>query len=371
MELRKFTEYAYSLASPNEFRRVLEENRADGIAAFVTAELSESRVVLPSNRAGLWFLLESQRLLRPVFRNFYRERDEAAAEATQPSRSGESRILEALSAAAFSAHPYRNPLLGWPGDAATLRMSDARQFFQRYYVPSNIVIAISGDVRPDEVRRLADRYFAPIPSRPEPPPVHPEEPPQTGPRSLSLESSSDSLLALGFKRPDRYDRDDPVLDVLHALLSGGTSSLLAKELVETKGIASAVRGFASHPGGRYPHLFTLLVTPAPGHTPEENERVVLEVLRRLQTTLVDEPALARARTQVRASLIRGLADNSSIAGTLAAYVSEHGDWRKLLADAAAAQKVTAQQVQLAAIKYFVPARRTSVLMIPAAKGATR
>lgn len=378
LEAQRAANLAQSFVVPDEFQHVLEGNAASGLRAAVNTDSAQFHVVLPSNRAELWFLLEAQRLTRPVFRDFYRERDAAAVDyRNRLQANSQTRLLQALAAAAFTAHSYRNPPYGWPSDFAALRQSEARQFFNRYYAPGNLTIAIAGDIRPEEARRLAEKYFGPIPARPLPPQHSTSEPPQQGPRSVVLENSSESLVAIGFKRPDEFDRDDPLLDLLQFVVAGSRSSLLWRELVTPRVATNAV-AMATWPGGRSPHLFTIILAAAPGHTPEDIEKAALTALAKLRTEAVDEAAISRAKAQARSAQVRRLADNSALASTLALYASEYGDWRKAFAVADAYTKITASQVQVAAVKYFVPSNRTSVLMVqpapvrPAApKGAAR
>ncbi len=121
---------------------------------------------LPSNRIELWFLLESQRFLHPVFREFYKERDVVMEEHRRNVESNVQGLLtQTLNATAFEASPYRNPAGGWPSDIANLRVSDAQAFFEKYYVAANINIAIVGDVSPAEAKRMAERYFGALPTR--------------------------------------------------------------------------------------------------------------------------------------------------------------------------------------------------------------
>jgi predicted Zn-dependent peptidase len=257
-------------------------------------------------------------------------------------------------------------------------MADARGYFQTWYAPDNITLAIAGDIRADEARRLADKHFGPIPARSVAPPRQSPEPPQGGPRTVVVENALEPLIAVGFKRPDQYDPDDLVLDVAQMVLGGGRQSMLTKELVDARRIATDVRTSATWPGGRSPHLFTIVVTPAPGRPAEEIDKAVAEAIARLQAEPLDETAVARARAQARAGAAARLTDNASIAALLASYAADHGDWRKLFAAVDAYRKVSPAQVQTAALKYFQPARRTSVLMVPpapvvrgTAKGAER
>lgn len=379
LEFRKALAAAQAFVVSDQLQTILEDNAALAIATSVGTDATQFHIALPSNRAELWFLLESQRLSKPVFRDFYRERDNTVADYRGRMDSNpQARLLQTLASAAFSAHPYRVPPFGWPGDFDQLSVADARQFFNRYYVPGNMTIGIAGDITSAEARRLADKYFAPMAARPVPPVVRTQEPPQAGPRTIVIENAADNLLALGFKRPDDADRDDPTLDVIQAILSGGRSSWLGKELIENRRMADGVRALSSWPGSRNPHLFVIAVDLAAGRSAEEAEKAVTAVLTRLQNNPVDEVTLTRAKSQARVDFARRLGDNGGIASTVALYAASHGDWRKLIASAGAFTKVTAGQVQAAALKYFVPARRTSVQMVQAApvrpqetKGAAR
>jgi predicted Zn-dependent peptidase len=373
-EIQKAGTAAQMYAAPDEFRSAFDENGAS-VSTRIVADSSQIRIALPSNRAELWFLLEAQWLARPVFRDFYRERDQLAPPRTRESEVAATKALQALASTAFTQHGYRNPPLGWPAEFSQLRHSDARQFFNRYYVPGNITIGIAGDIRPEEARRLAEKYFGAIAARPVPPAGRAPEPPQAGPRTTSIENAPEQFLAIGFKRPDQLDRDNAALEVLQAVLTGSRSSLLARELLDSRS-AENVASLAAYPGGRSPSLFTILVKPAAGHNVEENEKAVLGVLSRLQKDPVDEETLGRAKGALRGALARRLSDNSSIAAILAQYASEYGDWRAAFAASDAIAKVTAAQVQLAAVKYLVSSRRTTVSIlqpapVPASKGAAK
>src|SRR5690348_3645987 len=133
-------ERAQMYVVPNDYPRLIEENGGVGLNAGTNYDSTEYFYSLPSNRIELWFLLESQRFLQPVFREFYKERDVVAEENRMRVQSNpQGKLLQQFSAAAFEAHPYRNPAGGWPSDVADLRRSEAKQFFDTYYVPSNMV----------------------------------------------------------------------------------------------------------------------------------------------------------------------------------------------------------------------------------------
>jgi predicted Zn-dependent peptidase len=364
---RMALEGAQSWVDPNAYERVIQDNGGTGLSVKALPDATEYSYTLPSNKVELWYVLESQRLMHPVFREFYKERD-LVAEEHKLNGEGKAlpRVEAALLATAFAAHPYRNPPDGWPGDVANLGVAEAQAFFAKYYVPGNIVIAIVGDVYPAGAALLANKYFGPMLSRPAPPRIRTEEPPQLGTKSAVVGASPQGLMAIGYKRPDEHSRDDAALDVIQTLLSGRTG-IMQGELVE-KGIAQVATARATFPAGRDPNLFLFLLAPAPGHTLDDVQKALNGVLGQLQTRELSADALVRAKAQIRVSALRRLQSNADLAALLPAYYAEYGDWRSLFKELDNSSKVTAGAVERAALKYFTPANRTVVYLAPDARG---
>jgi predicted Zn-dependent peptidase len=369
-QLKIAIEQAQRLVNSNEFTRVIEENGAVNFNAGTSLDHTDYYYSLPSNRIELWFLLESQRFLHPVFREFYKERDVVMEERRMRIESNpQGMLMESFLATAFEAHPYRNPGVGWPSDIANLRRKDAKEFFDTYYVPGNITIAIVGDVNPAEARRMADRYFGPLAAKPMPPQLHTVEPPQPGPKTAVVTSPSQPIAFIGYKRPDQYDKDDAVFDVIQMILSSGRTGLLYKDLVENKRVALEAQAAATFPDGRYPNLFIFVLVPAVGHTLEENQKALDEALTKFMSKKVDAETLQRVKTKVRAGVIRRLASNAQLASLLTTYYASYGDWRKLFTSIDDLNKVTAEDVQRVAMKYFTPQSRTLAYTTPPAAPA--
>jgi predicted Zn-dependent peptidase len=345
--------------TPNEYTRIVEENGAVGLNAGTDVASTEYYYSLPSNRIELWFLLESQRFLHPVFREFYKERDVVMEEYRMRVESNpQGLLLEGFRSAAFEAHPYRNPPGGWPSDIRNLRVSDARAFYEKYYTPSNMNVAIVGDVDAVGARRLAEKYFGPIAARPAPPPVHTEEPAQRGPRTVTIETQSQPLAAIGYRRPDHYDKDDAVFDVLSLILGSGRTSLLYKDMVQEKRLSLVAQCIPTFPDGRYPNMFVFVLAPAQGRTIEDNTKELDAVLAKLASQRVDEATMQRVKIKVRATVMSQLDSNAGLAGLLARHYANYGSWRKLFTSIDEIEKVTAADVQSVAAAYFTPKTRT-------------
>lgn len=358
-EVKEAVEKADRYVVPNLYPTLIEENGGVGLNAFTARDSTEFFYNLPANRIELWFLLESQRFLHPVFREFYKERDVVAEERRMRVDSDpQGKLIEALTAVAFEAHPYRRPGTGWASDIQSLRVGDAQQFYKTYYVPANIAMAIVGDVDPKQAREFAEKYFARLPRGPLPPLIHTVEPAQDGPRQVQVESPAQPFEVIAYKRPDQYDKDDPVFDVVSGVLAGGRTGILYKQMVRDKQIALAAGAEANLPGSKYPNLFVFYAFPTLGHTVAENEKMLDEIIERFKKEKVDADALARVKTKTRASLIRRLDSNSDLAQLLTDYYVAYGDWRKLFTSLDDIDKVTADDVQRVARNYFVNNART-------------
>ena len=358
-ELKTAMDKANAFVVPNAYPRIIEENGGVGLNAGTGEDSTNYFYNFPRNRLELWFLLESQRFYDPVFREFYKERDVVREERRMRVESSpQGRLVEALLATAFAAHPYRNMPGGWASDIENLRETDALRFYKKYYVPSNITIGIAGDVNPAECRRLAEKYFGIIPPGPAPSGPRTEEPQQDGEKRVQVESPAQPFMAIAYKRPDQLDKDDPVFDVLADILAGGRTGLLYKDMVRDKKIALGAFAQSTFPGGKYPGLFLFFLVPNMGHTVEENEKACYQIIERLKKEKVDEETLKRVKTKVRAGLIRRLDSNSGMAEELTSYYVNYGDWRKLFTGIEDIDKVTADDVQRVARQYLVPESRT-------------
>ncbi len=371
-KLKAAIEKANSFVEPNVYPRIIEENGGVGLNAGTGMDSTVYFYNLPANRAELWFLLESERFLKPVFREFYKERDVVREERRMRIESSpQGKLMEVLLATAFLAHPYHNWPGGWASDIESFRMPDAERFYKIYYRPVSITVGIAGDIKPASARQLAEKYFGRLPAGPPPPRVRTEEPAQEGERRASVESPSQPLVMAGYKRPDQHHKDDPVFDVIGSILSSGRTGMLYKEMVRDKKIALAAMAAPAFPQAKYPNLFLLFFVPAVGHTVEENEKAGYEIIERLKKEKVDQTTLDRVKTKLRASLIRQLDSNSGLAQQLTSYHVNYGNWRKLFTGLDEINAVTADDVQRVARQYFVEKTRTVAYTVQpktAAKG---
>ena len=281
----------------------------------------------------------------------------------------QGKLMEQMLATAIAAHPYRNMPGGWASDIENLRVKDAEKFFARYYVPGNITMAVVGDVNPARIKALATKYFSRLQKHPLPGPITTTEPDQEGPKSTDIASPAQPMEFIAYHRPDQYDKDDPVFDVLSGLLSGGRTSIMYRDLVRDKKLALAAGAESEFPGGKYPSLFFFYLIPGLGHSAEEGEKEIDSLIANLKKEKVDEAALARVKTRTRAGLIRQLDDNAGLAQLLASYYANYGDWKKLFTSLDEIDKVTADDVKRVAAQYFTHENRTVAVTYQPAEAA--
>ena len=343
----------------NEFGDIINREGGTGLNAFTSDDETGYHYSLPVNRLELWAYLESERFLHPVFREFYKERDVVHEERRLSTDSQPfGRLVEQFLAASFIAHPYGRPVVGWDSDLNTFSATDAEQFYKKYYVPSNMVVALVGDVKAKEALPIMERYFGRLAAGPMPEPTRTVEPPQNAERTVILREASQPFYLEGYHRPDSRDPDDAVYNAISDVLSKGRTSRLYKSLVRDKKIAVFAGGFNGIPGDKYPHLFAFLAVPSAGQTPQEVAEAVHAELEKLKNEDVTDEELQSVKTRAKADLIRGLADNQGLATQLGSAQARFGDWRELFRAIDRIEKVTKQDIHRVAGKTFVSTNRT-------------
>jgi predicted Zn-dependent peptidase len=353
----------------NEFSKIIERNGGEDVNASTNYDATNYEYSLPVNRLELWAYLESERFLHPVMREFYKERDVVIEERRLRTDSNPiGRLLEQFTAEAFAAHPYHRPTVGWMSDLNSFSATDAQKFYAKYYVPSNMVVAVAGDVKAAQALPILEKYFSRLPARPQPDEVTTTEPPQNSERRVVLKERSQPLYLEGYHRPDYRGKDDAVFDAITDLMSEGRTSRLYRSLVRDKKIASFSAGFTGLPGIKYPHLFAFYAFPLPGHTTQEVADAIHGEIERLKKEDISDGELKMIKTRSKANLIRGLADNQGLATQLAIYETRYGDWRELFRSVDRIDKVTKADIRRIANQTFVDTNRT-IGVIETAPGA--
>jgi len=349
----------FSAAYNNEFGKIVEGQGGEGMNAFTDFDETGYFYSFPINRLELWAYLESERFLHPVMRQFYKERNVVIEERRMRTDSNpQGRLFEQFTEEAFAAHPYHRPTIGWISDLNSFSATDAQIFFDKYYVPSNIVVSVVGDVKASEAMPIVEKYFSRIPARPKPDTATTTEPAQNSERTVVLHEQSQPLYVEGYHRPDYRDPDDQVYDAIADLMSSGRTSRLYRALVRDKQIASDAEGFTGYPGSKYPHLFAFYATPLPGHKPQEIADAIHVEIERLKKEDITDEELRMIKTRAKATLLRSLGSNEGLAFALGLNQARYDDWRELFRGVDRIEKVSKADIRRVANKTFTPGNRT-------------
>jgi zinc protease len=277
-------------------------------------------------------------------------------------------VFERLNAAMYLAHPYRQPVVGWMSDLENMRVEDARQWYDNWYAPNNAVLVVAGDVDPQHVFTLADKYFGPISARPLPVRKPQAEPEQKGTRRIVVKAPARlASLTMAYHAPSLNDVEgdwEPyALSILAGVLDGYSAARLEREMVSKTRVANSVS--TDYDGlRRGPGVFYVSVTPGQGKTVADVEHVWREQLAILIEKGVREEELRRVKAQVIASQVYG---EDSVYGQAARIARMRS--LGLAYDAASRmteklREVTAEQVAAVAGKYLVDDNLTIAVLDP-------
>ena len=314
----------------------------------------------PASAAEVIFDLESDRITSLSIEPSMVESERGVVLSERRTRLENSpldQLIQSVQATAFQEHPYHWPVIGYEDDMKNWTQSDLELYFKTYYAPNNCVVVISGALKFDKVRQLAQKYLGPIPSQPEPPKVHIVEPKQTGERRITEQREvSTPYLLIAYHTPDSKSEDFYALSMLNSILGNGQSSRLYSELVDKKQLATEV--FTSFDETFDPGLFYMGAV-ANKHVHEADlERAIYSEIDKIITDGISEKELQKIKNQ---KLMEFYAQVETINGkstTLGTYELLFGDYQKMFSAPEKYKQVTAKDIQEVANKYFSKSNRT-------------
>ena len=344
------------LLIPEDFSRIYSGQGASGMNAGTSYDFTLYFVNVPANKLELWFWMESDRLLNPVFREFYAERDVVHEERrlrTDSTPTG--KFEEQFNSLFWQSSPYSWPVIGWPSDLEGITRAEALEFYGLYYAPNNLTAALVGDFDPDEAKALAERYFGRL-SRGDRPPPQPRtrEMPQMSEKRMHAYAETNPQVVVRYHSVPDGHVDEPALVVLGQLLNDRTGRLY-RALVEDQGVATRASG--GQAGFKFEGMFELRGVAAEGHTPEEVEQALYAEMERLKTEPVDARELQKVKNQNAASDFRQLQGNFFLMYSMLMREAYRG-WETLNTDPPLYDAVTAEDIMRVAGTYFEPENRT-------------
>jgi len=352
---------------PGEFDRVMEANGGAN-NAYTSEDVTAYQNWFGRDALELIFQLEADRICCLRFDSTSVESERGVVFSERQATTDDdvqSTLDEQVRAAAFVAHPYGIPIIGWPSDIQSWTMADLQQHFRTYYAPNNATMLVVGDVTPGEVFALAERYLEPIPSQPPPPAVRTKEPPQQGERRVTVRRESQlPYLEFAYHCGSANDSDVEALSMLLSMLVDGESSRLYRRMVDTDRVAVSVDGYVNN--GFDPGAIQFYVTVSQEKGAAAAESTFVGELARFAKEGPTAAELAKARNIKLAGYYHSLETIEGKAEALGNFEVFRGDYRKLFTAPDRYARVTRAQVQELARRIFAETNRTVGVVIPEA-----
>lgn len=325
---------------------------------FLNASTNEDWTVyfmrLPKNKLELWAWLESDRLLNPVFREFYSERDVVFEERRLRTESTPlGKFDEQFNSMFWEAHPYTWPVVGWASDIPMYTLQQAKDYFSTYYAPNNITGVLVGDFKTAEAKVLLEKYFGRLRRGPVPPDVVTLEPVALGEKRFNAEAETSPTVRVWWQGVPFVHKDFAALDLMTDILSGRTGRL-TKALVLDKKVANSASAFVN--AQKYGGYVGAEVTVKDGQQPSVVEASLYDVLDKLKTEMVPAEELQKVKNQAKANAYRRLSSSTFIMFQLLQNEGT-GDWKKINNASEEVDAVTAADIQRVAKQYLTKETR--------------
>ncbi len=350
---------------PKTFSQTVQRNGGND-NAFTGKDYTAYFETFAADRISLSLDLESDRMQNLLLdpKEFLSEREVVKEERRMRyDDDPTSTMVEQMTAAAFIAHPYEWPVIGWMADINNITRDDLYHHYRMYYAPNNATIVVVGDFNTPKLFAQIEKTFGKMPRGPAVPKIGAVEPKQLGERRVIVKKQAElPAVFAGYHTPDLKDPDSYALEVLQGILSSGKSSRLYKSLVYEKQVAL-------YAGGDYdniandPNLFYVYAGVMPGKTTEEVEKALYAEIERIKTTPVTDEEIQKAKNQIEASFIMGQ-DSVFNQAMLLGQFATVANWKLLEKYVGNIRAVTKKDVQRVAVKYFSEDNRTVGILIP-------
>ncbi len=350
---------------PEDYSRIIKQNGGDE-NAFTTADATAYFAKLASDRVDVALQLEADRMVNLAFAPEQFTPELAVVMEERRLRTSDQPIaemFEQMNAAAYVAHPYQAPVIGWMNDLRQLTREDALAFYKEHYGPANAVLIVVGDFDGAAVLGQIEKHFGSLTGGDATPVMRAVEPPQEGERVIHLERPAElSFVALAYHVPNLNHPDASALEVLSTILAGGRSARLHHDLVYERRIARSA-GASYDMTSVDPGLFYVYSQPLPDGDVEALRDHLLRHVDRLRDQPVSDEELRRAKKSLESQAVFAQ-DSLFYQAMLLGEYELTGDWRRIDDYVPGIQAVTADDVQRVARRYLTPTNRTVGILAP-------
>ena len=354
-EFKKLVEDHRKVIVKNEFDRIYTANGGSGMNAYTSYDHTAYFITVPANKLELFMWMESERLLRPVLREFYAERDVVFEERRMRTESTPlGKFFESFNSLFWESHPYSWPIIGWPSDIPAISKKQADAFYATYYMPQNLTLVLVGDFKTKPTLALAEKYFGRLKKGEGlPPDVVTLEQPQKAEKRFYAEAETNPNVDIYWHTPAFGHKDTYPLSVLAQVLSTRTGRL-HKELVLGKKLATDT--WAWQGARKYAGEFNMGAEITEGNMPEMAEQEIYRLIEQVKTEPVPTKELQKVKNNFAAAEYRRLSSNHPI--LMQIMRSEGlGNWREINEAGPKIQAVTPADLQRVAKKYFTKENR--------------
>jgi len=353
---------------PKQFDRVMEANGGSN-NAYTTENTTVYTDWFQSGALETIFDLEADRIAHLSIdpKMVESERGVVLSERSTGLENSNYRLLsELVKSIAFVQHPYMFPVIGFESDIKKWTQQDLETYFKTYYAPNNAVTVVVGDVTAAQVKKLAEQYIEPIPSKEQPPALRTDEPPQNGERRVTTyKDIATPNILMAYHTPETRHADYYALELLSSVLTAGNSSRLVKSLVMDSTIASRV--FTNFAEGFDPNLFYIYAVGGSGITAEHLEKSILTQIDKVINDGITDAELQKLKNQKLMEFYRTMETINGKANSLGTYEVLFGDYKKLYEAPALYEKVTKDDIQRVAKTYLTARNRTVGYLLPEPK----
>lgn len=358
-EFAELKEKAATYVVPNEFTNILKINGVVGLNAGTSKDATRYFYSLPSNRLELWAYLESSRFTDPVFREFYKERGVIQEERRMRTENNPvGKLIEELMALAFKDHPYHVNGIGPMSNIDNITRAEMTAYFKTHYTAGNMVVGVTGDVTPEQLKKMANKYFSKIRPGKRNDLLFTIEPPQRGEKTITLYEDSQPWLILGYHIPSERHKDFAKFSILDRILTSGRSSRLNKQMVIKDKLALAVFSMAGFPGSKYPSLYLMGALPNSGHTTDELLENIDKQIESIKKDGISQEELDSAKTRAKVTILRQMQSNQGLIMNLLGAEVILGSWQKAFDQLEQMEKITVGDIQNLVNTYLIKSSRS-------------
>ncbi len=345
---------------PKQFDRVMEANGGAN-NAYTTENTTVYTDWFPADSMEIMFELEADRIQHLAIDKKMVESERGVVTSERSTRLENSNlraILEEVKGSAFRAHPYSWSVIGHQSDIDNWSLQDLKDYHRTYYAPNNAFVVIVGDVTLDKVKKLANKYFAPIPAQKTPRKVHTIEPEQKGERRVYVQKPSvtSANIMFAYHVPATLNEDYYPLKMLSNILGDGKSSRLTRALVDEQQLATNVLTY--FPNSFDANLFYIYAVAAKDVPAEKLEQGIIKEINTIMDEGVTDKELAKVKNKSQVDFYRTLETINGKANTLGTYELYFGSYKEMFNATSKMASVSTDDIQRVAKSYLRRANRT-------------